>query len=143
MPVVTVPARPSGLPTAMTGSPTFRRLASPRAMALRSLGALVSLMTARSVDGSVPTTVAAYIRLSARVTVSWEPAPAPVTTWLLVRMWPFVSKMTPEPWPLAELLVTEMATTLGETAPAVTAQLGADGLACSPGDAEAVVLAEG
>src|ERR1035437_4993001 len=58
MPVVTVPARPRGLPTAMTWSPTLMVLASPRAMALRSLGAWVSLMTARSVDGSVPTTVA-------------------------------------------------------------------------------------
>src|SRR5450631_3468855 len=58
MPVVTVPARPSGLPTAMTWSPTLMVLASPRTMGLRSLGPLVNLMTARSVDGSVPTTVA-------------------------------------------------------------------------------------
>jgi hypothetical protein len=55
-------------------------------------------------------------------------------------MWPWVSKMTPEPWPLAELLVTEMATTLGETAPAVTAQLGANGLACSTGAGEVGAL---
>jgi hypothetical protein len=58
MPVVTVPARPRGLPTAMTWSPTLRVFASPRAMGFRSVGPLVSLMTARSVEGSVPTTVA-------------------------------------------------------------------------------------
>src|ERR1039457_4530028 len=40
MPVVTVPARPRGLPTAMTWSPTFKVAASPRAMAFRSVGAL-------------------------------------------------------------------------------------------------------
>jgi len=36
MPVVTVPARPSGLPTAMTGSPTLMALASRRAIGDRS-----------------------------------------------------------------------------------------------------------
>jgi hypothetical protein len=50
--------------------------------------------------------------------------------------------MTPEPCPLAWLLVTEIATTLGETAPAVTAQLGANALACSTGDVEVVALVE-
>ena len=58
MPVVTVPERPSGLPTAMTGSPTLRAALSPRLIGVRSLGAEVSLMTARSVEGSVPTMVA-------------------------------------------------------------------------------------
>jgi hypothetical protein len=57
-------------------------------------------------------------------------------------MWPAVSKMTPEPWPLAWLLVTEIETTLGETALAVTAQFGASALACSTGDVEVVALAE-
>src|SRR5664280_766417 len=55
MPVVTVPARPSGLPIAMTGSPTLRAVESPRLIGVRSLGGLVSLRTARSVDASVPT----------------------------------------------------------------------------------------
>jgi hypothetical protein len=35
-----------------------------------------------------------------------------------------------------------MATTLGETTPAVTDQLGAEALACTTGDAEVVALAE-
>src|SRR5450759_4234764 len=61
MPVVTVPARHKGLPTAITGSPTVRALASPSAMALRSPGALVSLMTARSVVGGVGTNVAGKV----------------------------------------------------------------------------------
>src|SRR5450631_2680541 len=55
-------------------------------------------------------------------------------------MWPLVSKMTPEPCPPPWLLVTVMATTLGETAPAVTDQLGAEALACTTGDAEVVEL---
>jgi hypothetical protein len=55
-------------------------------------------------------------------------------------MWPFVSKMTPEPCPLPALPVTEMATTLGETTPAAADQFGADGLAWSTGDDEVVAL---
>jgi hypothetical protein len=39
------------------------------------------------------------------------------------------------------LPVTVIATTLGETAPAVTDQLGADALACTTGDAEVAELA--
>ena len=58
MPVVTVPARPSGLPTAMTGSPTAILSELPMAIGVRSLGAFFTVMTARSVDGSVPTTSA-------------------------------------------------------------------------------------
>ena len=41
MPVVTVPARPSGLPMAMTGSPTLILSESPRAIGVRSLGGVV------------------------------------------------------------------------------------------------------
>ena len=58
MPVVTVPARPSGLPTAMTGSPTAIVSESPMATGVRSLGAFLTGMTARSVEGSVPRTSA-------------------------------------------------------------------------------------
>ena len=57
MPVVTVPARPSGLPTAMTGEPTLTASESPRVAGV-SLSAPFIAMTARSVEGSVPTTVA-------------------------------------------------------------------------------------
>ena len=38
IPVVTVPARPSGLPTAMTGWPTTRASESPMLTGVRSLG---------------------------------------------------------------------------------------------------------
>jgi len=50
--------------------------------------------------------------------------------------------MTPEPCPLPWLLVTEIATTLGETTEAVADQSGAEALACSTVDAEVVALAE-
>ena len=58
MPVVAVLSRPSGLPTAMTGSPTATSSESPNAAATRSSGGSVSAMTATSVVGSVPTTSA-------------------------------------------------------------------------------------
>ena len=58
MPVVTVSARPSGLPTAITGWPTASLLESPSEAGLRSVGGLVTFRTARSVVASVPTMVA-------------------------------------------------------------------------------------
>src|SRR6476469_7464854 len=131
MPVVTVPERPSGLPTAMAGSPTLRPSESPRVIGVRSLGPLVSLMTARSVDASVPTIVAPYVRPSLRVTVI---APLPVaspTTWLFVRMCPLLPKTTPEPAPEPCWVVTSMLTTLGETAADTAVQSGAEALPCT------------
>ena len=123
MPVVTVLARPSGLPTAMTGSPTVTFEESPSADGLRSSGASFSLMTARSVVGSVPTIVASNRRPSVSVTCTSPYAPA--TTWLLVTMWPSSSMMTPEPWappPLPSLIW--MATTDCWTALATASQFG-------------------
>ena len=59
MPVVTVPARPSGLPIAMTGSPTLRSSESPMAIGLRSLGGAGEGDDGEvGADGSVPATVA-------------------------------------------------------------------------------------
>ena len=58
MPVVTVPDSPNGFPSAMTGSPTCTELDVPRVIGVSCAGGLTSRMTARSVVGSVPTTVA-------------------------------------------------------------------------------------
>ena len=57
MPSVTVPARPSGAPIATAVSPTFSLLESAKVIGV-SPDAPSSLMTARSVVGSVPTIVA-------------------------------------------------------------------------------------
>ena len=59
MPVVTVEDRPSGLPIAMTSWPVTTWSESPNCATVRSEGASVSLMTARSVAGSVPVSSAA------------------------------------------------------------------------------------
>ena len=96
---------------------------------VRLSGGFCRVSTAKSVAGSVPAIVALYVRPSSRVTVILALAPAPVATWLLVRMWPALSMMTPEPWPSACPLATWMATTLGDTAFAVAAQSGVEPLA--------------
>ena len=58
IPVVTDPDRPSGLPTAITGDPTVNLLESATPIGFMDFGGFVTRMTARSVDGSVPTTLA-------------------------------------------------------------------------------------
>ena len=63
MPLDTVPARPSGAPIAMAASPTLSFDESAKVAASSPL-ASVSLMTARSAIGSMPTTVALYSRPS-------------------------------------------------------------------------------
>ena len=76
-------------------------------------------MTARSVTGSRPTIVAEWLVPSLKVTRSEPPSAAPATTWLLVRIRPSLSMITPVPSPpppLAE--VSTMDTTLGRTAAA-------------------------
>ena len=59
------------------------------------------------------------------MTLIVAPVPAPVATWLLVRIWPWASRTTPEPWPWACALATVIDTTLGATALAVAVQSGA------------------
>ena len=104
-------------------------------MGVRLLGLPVMVMTARSVEGSVPRISAAKVRPSEVVTVSsWAPA----TTWLLVSTWPEESMMTPEPWPPPCAEVAVMATTLGETALAVAVQFGAEPSAWTTGAASAL-----
>ncbi len=85
IPFVTVPARPSGAPIAIAVSPTLSLSESANSAGCRSL-ASVSLITARSEMGSVPTTVASKTRPSFVVTLIAASAAAPssVTTWVLV-----------------------------------------------------------
>lgn len=58
MPVVTVPERPRGLPTAMTGSPTSRPEEEPTVIGCRSSGGSSRVSTARSVEASSPAMLA-------------------------------------------------------------------------------------
>ena len=81
MPLDTVPARPSGAPIATAVSPTLSFDESAKVAASSPL-ASVSLITARSAIGSMPTTVALYSRPSFVVTVivGSETEPSRVTT---------------------------------------------------------------
>ena len=83
MPEVTVKVRfsPSGLPTARTHSPTRLSSLLPSGAGVRWSASILS--TARSVPGSVPTTLALNSRRSSRRTVTWSELS---TTWSLVRM---------------------------------------------------------
>src|SRR3954470_10417410 len=126
-PVVVVLDRPSGLPIAMTGSPTRTWEESANVAGTRSFGGCWMAITARSVAGSVPTIVALYVRPSASTTEMAAPALLPAaTTWLLVSTRPAVSRTTPDPWPPPPSAVcTRTETTLGFTAAAVATQFGA------------------
>jgi hypothetical protein len=68
MPAVTVEVKLNGLPTANTHSPTFSFSESPNGMVGRSFASILS--KAISVVGSVPTNLAANLRLSFNVTSS-------------------------------------------------------------------------
>src|SRR4051794_22439220 len=149
-PVVVVLDRPSGLPIAMTGSPTRTWEESANVAGTRSFGGCWMAITARSVAGAVPTTVALYVRPSARTTEMVVPEPAPAaTTWLLVSTRPAVSRTTPDPWPpLPSAAWTRTETTLGFTAAAVATQFGAvvlpltsGALCCAVADEEVAALA--
>ena len=99
MPEVTVgvPAeRPSALPMAMTASPTWSLVESPKVTAWRLAGAELILSRAVSLEGSAPTKVAGNAAVwPYRVTVI---AVAPEMTWLLVITSPVVSMIIPVPW---------------------------------------------
>jgi hypothetical protein len=58
MPVVTVLSRPNGLPIATTPSPTATVLESPSCRTVSFDAGALTWMTARSLEGSAPTTVA-------------------------------------------------------------------------------------
>jgi len=88
IPDVTVSCSPNGEPIATTPSPTCSAPESPSVSGWRiELGASI-FTTARSVDGSVPTTVALYVAPPSNLT---EMPVAPATTWSFVITWPFVS----------------------------------------------------
>ena len=83
MPAVTVPARPSGEPTAITGSPTAILPESPSAATVTP--GFSTLSTARSVFGSRPTTRASAADWSEKSTRRLpRPAATAEITWLLV-----------------------------------------------------------
>src|SRR5699024_8895115 len=121
IPVVTVESSPSGLPTAMTGSPTSRLSELPSVPGVRLSGASLICTTARSVVGSAPTTSAWYNRPSTIMICSFS---APAMTWLFVRIRPSSSMTTPEPAPAPFAPVTWIATTAGRTSSAMFAQSG-------------------
>ena len=95
IPVVTVPpSSPNGFPMAMAGSPTCKISLSPSVAACRLFAS--TLITAKSVCESLPTTLASYSVPSVVVTFKLV---APLTTWLFVTIYPSLLMMTPLPAP--------------------------------------------
>src|ERR1700748_1067344 len=80
MPVVTVPSRPSGEPTAITGWPTRRLADDPRLIGV-SPERPCPRTRAMAVVGSVPTTVNSAVRPSENGTVVFGLAPAGGAGW--------------------------------------------------------------
>src|ERR1700753_1823672 len=76
IPVVTVPDRPSGEPTAITGWPTCRLADDPMLIGVRP-DMFCTRTTAMSVVGSVPTTVNSAVRPSEHVAVVFGLPPPP------------------------------------------------------------------
>src|ERR671917_364998 len=96
MPVVTLIPTFSGLPMAMTGSPTPTLPESPSVSGSSTPSDASPFMTATSVEGSSPTTSASSRTPLANLT---EMSSAPPTTCWLVTMWPRSSSTNPEPPP--------------------------------------------
>ena len=94
MPAVTVLSRPKGLPIATTESPTSTVDSSANESGVSSEAGTSTSITARSVDGSVPTSVAATSSPSAKRTLREL---APSTTCAFVTMCPSSSRTKPEP----------------------------------------------
>src|SRR5699024_1043232 len=92
MPVVTESARPSGLPRAMTGSPTSSFFESPTSSGSTPSGTCSSSMMAMSVEGSRPTISASVVSPFFMVTAISPPGvSAGATTWLFVITCPWSS----------------------------------------------------
>ena len=94
MPAVTVFSKPYGEPMASTGSPTRIFDGSPSRTVGRSLASM--RITAISVCGSLPSTLALNSRRSVSLTVT---SVALSTTWAFVRIRPSGLTMKPEPSP--------------------------------------------
>src|SRR5579864_2381720 len=120
IPEVSVSGRPNGLPIAATGWPTWTAAELPNESGCSSEESTETLITAMSVDVSVPTTVAFAVFPSWKVTLIEV---ALDTTCWFVTMSPEVSTTNPDPsawapWspnPLPELSLTTMSTTPGDT----------------------------
>ncbi len=78
IPEVTVRSSPNGLPIATTGSPTATLSELPSGRGVSALAEASTRSTARSVDGSVPTTSALTVSRFEKLTVT---SLAPSTTW--------------------------------------------------------------
>ena len=135
MPVVTVFSRPSGVPRAITGWPTTTVEESAKVAGCRSSGGSSRRITARSVEGSVPTTLAAKLRPSLVVTCRDSASPA---TWSLVRIVPSSSRTTPVPWLVPEPVEERIETALGETCSEIAAQSGSSEVVVAAGRASEV-----
>jgi hypothetical protein len=83
IPAVIVRSSPNGLPIAYAASPTVARLESSNVSGCRADAGAFTCTTARSDDGSVPTTVAGYVAPPLKPT---RMPLAPATTWSLVTM---------------------------------------------------------
>ena len=94
MPAVTVLSKPKGLPIAITHSPGCKRSELPMETVGRLLDGI--WITATSVTGSWPKTLPSKVRPSLSVTLTRS---ALLTTWALVKIWPFAFKINPEPVP--------------------------------------------
>jgi hypothetical protein len=94
MPLVSDPSRPKGLPIATTACPTTTLLELASVSGRRSDAGASTFSTARSLDASVPTTVASYVESFENLT---ETVSAPSTTCAFVMMWPSRSETKPEP----------------------------------------------
>src|SRR5206468_10651636 len=95
IPPVSVSSRPNGLPIATTASPTLTLLESPSVSGCRTDCGASTLITARSVDWSLPTTEALYVLPFQNRT---ETESALSTTCSFVTMCPSESITKPEPW---------------------------------------------
>ena len=144
MPEVTVEFRPYGEPIATTDWPTWRSDDLPIVAGVRP-DTPSALITAMSVTGSVPTTVALAVVPSLKFTVMLPLSPATEATWLLVRMLPSADRMMPEPEPEPDEPVTLILTTEGSTV-AATFSTDPDGAAAAldaltgPDDVEVVTV---
>ena len=88
IPAVVVSGRLNGLPMATTGSPTCASDELAKAIGCSSEAGTFTRITATSVDGSEPRTVAGTLRPSWKLTLTEV---APDTTCSSVRMSPLVS----------------------------------------------------
>ena len=94
IPDVTVFSSPKGLPIATTASPTCSADESARVTGVNADDGASTSITARSVEGSTPTTVASDVLPFAKRTWIEE---AFSTTCAFVTTWPLVSYTKPEP----------------------------------------------